>query len=124
MTRRSTRHGPRAVDEHDALSANESILEGVDQSRAIFLRGMLVVQQETLHFVNRRLEQDADLLREYRDCRTMMDMIAAQQKWFVHLSQDYYLEGIRLAKFMSGMVSSEANEMSRGMDEAEDRAAA
>ena len=54
----------------------------------------------------------------------MMDMLTAQQKWLVHMSQDYYLESIRLAKAMGGLVSNETEEFARTIEETEQRAAA
>jgi hypothetical protein len=101
MTSRTSHQHRPVSDSGETLAAlNDSILEGMDQTREALVDRITAFQRETLDFVNRRLEQDADFVRQYRQCRTMADILAAQQKWLAHLGEDYLREFVKLAQVM------------------------
>lgn len=56
------------------------------------------MSDETLQFINRRMEHNSEIIEQCRDCRDMGALVAAQQKWFADLAQDYYDEALRMGE--------------------------
>jgi hypothetical protein len=116
MARHTLRHHhehPHSDSSESFAGLNDSILEGMGHTRDVLLSRITAFQQETLNFVNHRLERDADLVREYRQCRTIMDVMAVQQKWLAHMGEDYLREWVKLTQAM-GSAASNAERESEG----------
>jgi hypothetical protein len=106
MARQSAREqGKQGIAQ--AANVYNSVAHGMSQSQTALFQGLQAIQREALNFVNRRLEHASDLMREYRNCRNMAEVVALQQRWLMEMSQDYYRQSMRLAEVMGSATSDE-----------------
>ncbi|MGH6876273.1 MAG: hypothetical protein ACREHV_02720 [Rhizomicrobium sp.] len=125
--RRQARRMQRtAFDAFDVFSGPMARL--MDQNWSMFHRVVHAMQEESLHFVNRRLEHTSHAIESSRDCEGISGLLAIQQEWMVEFARDYAQQTKRFAELMRDLaedgtsnftnVSSEIVE--RGRSEAED----
>ena len=55
-------------------------------------------QEESLHFVDQRLQHNRDAIEHCRECKDYSDVLAIQQQWFADLTRDYYDETLRIGE--------------------------
>jgi hypothetical protein len=56
------------------------------------------MSDEALHFINRRLEHNGEIIEQCRDCKDVSALMTAQQKWFMDMARDYYDEAMRMGE--------------------------
>ena len=72
----------------------------MDQNWAIFQKMMHAMREESLEFVNRRLEQTSHTIESSRDCDGISDLLAVQQDWMITFARDYAEQTRRFAELM------------------------
>ena len=90
--------------------------ESIERSRDLIVNGLKTLQEETIRFVDQRLERDGEAMRDYRRCRNLPDILAVQQKWLTGVGLDWFEGGVRMGQLMQGMVSDEATEFGRAAE--------
>jgi hypothetical protein len=98
---------------------NGSFAKMIDWNRSLMEKTLRTTQEESLRFINRRLERNAKTLESLRDSQGLSGLIAAEQDWLVGAARDY-VEGTQ--KF-SGMLFELAANGARNVAE-EGRSAA
>ncbi len=109
---------PKSVDENTTLfselAARSSAMTGLlKTSQESLENSVRAMTDETLNFINQRLQRNSDTIALYRGCKDVNEFLAAQQKWFSDLAHDYYEESVRLGEvtrklFADGMSAAEA----------------
>ena len=75
------------------------------------MEGIESFQQETADFIQRRMGHTAETLKRYQECRSVVEMLAVQQQWFLETAHDYVETGLKLAQTMAGAASNSAAQM-------------
>jgi hypothetical protein len=73
-------------------SINGSFAKMIDMNRSLIEKTLRTTQEESLRFINRRLERNARTLENLRDSQGLSGLIAAEQDWLVSAARDY-MEG-------------------------------
>jgi hypothetical protein len=102
---------------------NGSFAEGIDRTGGTWLKSLRTLQEETLRFVNHRLERDTEVIKQYQQCKNIVEMIATHQKWFAGLSQDYLQEGLQIGKVMREIMTNSVAEFTEAATSAGRRSA-
>jgi hypothetical protein len=133
MTRRSLRRMQRnPLDPLDLF--NGPMARMMDQNWSMFQKMMHAMREESLHFVNRRLEHTSHAIESSRDCEGISDLLVLQQEWMIDFARDYAEQTKRFAELMRDLaedgsaslsrISSESAERGRSVSEEEERRAA
>lgn len=69
----------------------------MDQNRVIFQKMMHAMHEESLRFVNRRLEHAGRAIESSRDCQGVTGLIAVQQEFLMDMARDYAEQTRRFA---------------------------
>ncbi|HEY1614735.1 MAG TPA: phasin family protein [Rhizomicrobium sp.] len=81
----------------------------LDHNRTLFQKMMQAMQEESLRFVNRRLERTGRALESTRDCRSVTGLMAVQNTWLLDFARDYSEQTTRVAEIMRGTTEESAN---------------
>lgn len=68
--------------------------------------GYRAISDETLHFINKRLEHNSEIIEQCRDCTDVGALMIAQQKWMMDLAHDYYDEAVRMSEVTRKMIAT------------------
>jgi hypothetical protein len=68
---------------------NGSIAKMIDWNRSLMEKTLRQTQEESLRFINRRLERNVKALESLRDSQGLSGIIAAEQDWLVCTARDY-----------------------------------
>ena len=72
----------------------------MEHNRTMLQKMMHAVQEESLKFVNRRLEHTSHAIENSRDCQGVSDLLAIQQEWILDFARDYAGHTRRFAELM------------------------
>ena len=75
---------------------NGSFVRMLDLNRSLFEKTWRATHEESLRFINRRLERNARMLENLRDSDGFSGLIAAEQDWLVEAARDYAETGEKL----------------------------
>lgn len=99
MSEHAEKAARRAVEEtaHQTSTAalaafdafNAPFAKVMDQNRLIFQKMLHAMQEESLRFVNRRLEHTSHAIESSRDCQGLSGLMAVQQEFLMDLARDY-----------------------------------
>jgi hypothetical protein len=81
-------------------AVNGPLAKVLDQNRMIFQKMMHAMHEESLRFVNRRLEHTGHAIQSSRDCQGMMGLVAVQQEFLMDLARDYADQTRRFAELV------------------------
>ena len=105
----------------------------MEQNRAMLQKMVHAMQEESLKFVNRRLEHTSHAIECCRDCQGVSGLMAVQQEWMLDFARDYTEQTKRFTELVRELaedgtatlskVSSEVMERGR-IEERQHRAAA
>jgi hypothetical protein len=95
---------------------NGPIAKVLDHNRLMFQKMMHVMRQESLHFVNRRLEHAGRALESSRDCHGVMGLVAVQQEYLMEMARDYAEQARRLADLVQDLGADGASEISEASE--------
>ena len=70
-------------------SMNESVLKALEQNRAIMHNMVRALQEESLNFVNLRLQHNGRAIERSRECRGVSELLDLQHQWFMDVTHDY-----------------------------------
>src|SRR5258706_15051067 len=68
---------------------NGSFAKMLDWNRTFVEKTLRTTQEESLRFINRRLERNARTLESLRNSQGLSGLIAAEQDWLVSAARDY-----------------------------------
>jgi len=93
----------------------------MDQNWSILQKMMHVMREESLEFVNRRLEQTSHAIESTRDCDGISDLLAVQQEWMVNFARDYAEQTKRFAELMRDVAENGTSNFSHAGSEVAER---
>jgi len=81
----------------------QSFAQTAQNGRALAQEMTVFAKDESLRFVNLRLERNGALLERLQTCPGIPGLIGAQQEWLRDLMQDYTSQGMRLMGALRGV---------------------
>ena len=99
---------------------NGSFVRMLDWNRSMFEKTWRATHEESLRFINRRLEHNARTLQSLRDSQGVSGLFAAEQDWLVDAARDYVETGEKLRGRLLELATSgvqEAAEQGRATSE-------
>lgn len=93
----------------------------MDQNRTMLQKMLHAMQEESLRFVNRRLEHTSHAIESSRDCHGVSGLMAVQQEWMLELAHDYADQTKRFAELMRELAEDGTASLSRVSSEATER---
>ena len=109
------------ADSPEAVSQlSESVAQTAESQRALFQDITHFAKEESLRFMNLRLERNGAALDKLQNCRGLPGLLGVQQEWLRDLVQDYMSQNMRLAGAFRGVaqnvVASAAETASQTVD--------
>ena len=98
--RTGTGHGAFTSPFESLTKFNDTFETALNRSRAAFETGLKALQEESVQFMNRRMEHTSRTVEEAQRCRNALDLLAAQQKWAAEFARDYFEESARFGEVM------------------------
>ena len=106
---------PKAVSQ-----LSESVAQTAESQRALFQDMTHFAKEESLRFMNLRLERNGAALDKLQNCQGLPGLLGVQQEWLRDLVQDYMSQNMRLAGAFRGVaqnvVASAAETASQTVD--------
>lgn len=68
---------------------NSSFVKALEHNRAIYEKMVHAMQEESLKFINLRLEHNARAIESARDCQGISGLLTVQNEWLTDLARDY-----------------------------------
>jgi ElaB/YqjD/DUF883 family membrane-anchored ribosome-binding protein len=106
---------PKAVSQ-----LSESMAQTAESQRALLQDMTHFAKEESLRFMNLRLERNGAALDKLQNCRGLPGLLGVQQEWLRDLVQDYMSQNMRLAGAFRGVaqnvVASAAETASQTVD--------
>ncbi|HTT82045.1 MAG TPA: hypothetical protein VMF67_01040 [Rhizomicrobium sp.] len=93
----------------------------MDQNWSMLQKMMHAMREESLHFVNRRLEQTSHAIESSRDCDGISDLLAIQQEWMINVARDYADQTRRFAELMRDMTENGTSNLSHAVSDVSER---
>jgi len=75
-------------------------------ARAAFESSYKEFSEETLAFLNKRLEHNSEAIEQCRACKDVSALMSAQQKWLMELAHDYFDEAVRMNEVTRKVVAN------------------
>lgn len=72
----------------------------MDQNRMMLQKLLNAMQEESLRFVNRRLEHTSHAIESSRECHGVSGLMAVHQEWMLDCARDYAEQTKRFAELM------------------------
>lgn len=98
----------------------ENIAQAAENQRALFQDMTHFAKEESLRFMNLRLERNGSALDKLQNCQGLPGLLGVQQEWLRDLVQDYMSQNMRLAGAFRGLtqnvVTSAAQTASQTVD--------
>jgi hypothetical protein len=82
----------------------------VERSASLFGKSMRSLQEESMRFLTRRMEDNAKAAKEIVACRSFPDLLAVQQKWFADTARAYGEEWLRCGELVTEMLEESGKE--------------
>jgi Phasin protein len=84
---------------------NGSVMNAMNHSRSTFEQSLRAFHEETLRFINRRLEENANAIESCQECESLADLLAVQQKWLTRAALDLYDESVHMGETMQRLLT-------------------
>jgi hypothetical protein len=98
----------------------ESLVQTAESQRALLQDMTHFAKEESLRFMNLRLERNGSALDKLQNCHGLPGLMGVQQEWLRDWMQDYMSQNMRLAgafrSLTQNVVSSAAHTASQTMD--------
>ena len=91
-----------------ASAWNDSAAGAIEKSTAFFGKSVRALQQESIRFMTRRIEDNLKAAEQFGACRNVPDFLAAQQKWFADMTHAYSQEWARCSEIMAEAAHDDA----------------
>lgn len=95
---------PKARDAF--ANMNTSLMNALDQNRVVAQNLMRAVQEESLRFVNARLEHTTRAFERSKDCQGISALITLQHDWLLDAARDYAELNKRFSDVLHGAAES------------------
>jgi hypothetical protein len=99
---------------------NDSFVKALERNRSIMEKMLLAMQEESLRFVNLRMERTSKAIQSARDCHGLTGLIGVQHDWLVDAARDYAEEGRRFGDVFRDIAVEGANGFSKAAQAARD----
>lgn len=83
------------------------LMKLMDQNRALLEKSVRMVHEESLQFVNRRLERNAHALEQLKDCQGLSGLLTIEQEWLADSLRDYLEQSQKIAQTFFQMTEEE-----------------
>jgi len=93
---------------------NGSMVEAIGRGASTFGRSATTFHQEGLRFMTRRLEQNIKAVERFSVCKSLPDLVAAQQQWFADMTRAYSEEWKRCSELMAEAQQEVCSESGNG----------
>jgi hypothetical protein len=100
----------------DAVSG--SFVKMLEHNRHVFEKMVLALQEESLRFVNLRLEHTSKAIQNSRDCQGLTGLFGAQHEWLMDAARDYAAESQRVGDVMREIAAEGASEVTEAASSA------
>lgn len=84
--------------------------EVMSRRASVFGRGISTLQHESMRFMTRRFEQNMKAIEQFGACKSLPDLIAAQQHWFSEMANAYTEELAKCGELMKELLSDGTGE--------------
>jgi hypothetical protein len=112
-------------------TVNNSLMKAIDQNRSIAQNMMKAMQEESLRFMNARMEHTSRAIERSRECQGFSSFLMLQQDWLMDFARDYAELNKRFGEVFHEMTEQSAEhasemiaESARRAEQASDRVAA
>jgi hypothetical protein len=95
-------HNPSDPDQN-VSQLGQTFAQTAQNGRALVEEMTIFAKDESLRFVNLRLERNGALLDRLQNCQGIPGLIGAQQEWMRDLVQDYAGQSMRLMGALRGV---------------------
>jgi hypothetical protein len=99
----------------------ENMAQAAENQRALFQDMTHFAKEESLRFMNLRLERNGSALDKLQNCQGLPGLLGVQQEWLRDFVQDYMSQNMRLAGAFRGVaqnvVASAAQTASKTVDQ-------
>ena len=95
--------GPSAVDPFNA-ALNGPLADAMGHGASVFGRTVSTFQQEGMRFMTRRLEQNMKAVEQFGACKSLPDLLSAQQRWYADMTRAYSEEFAKCGELMTEML--------------------
>jgi ElaB/YqjD/DUF883 family membrane-anchored ribosome-binding protein len=98
-------HNPQTSPDpdHTVSQLGQSFAQAAQNGRALVEEMTVFAKDESLRFVNLRLERNGALLDRLQNCQGVPGLIGVQQDWLRDLVQDYAGQNMRLMGALRGL---------------------
>jgi Phasin protein len=96
---------------------NAPVLQALGRGASVFGRSVNTFQQEGVRFMTRRLEQNAKAIKEFGACKSLPDLLSAQQRWFAETARAYSEELAKCGELMTEALQENGDDTGNGHDE-------
>jgi hypothetical protein len=78
-----------AANANGGSDFNTPFVKVFEHNRAMYEKMIQAVQEESLKFINQRLEHNARAIESARDCQGISGLISVQNEWLTDVARDY-----------------------------------
>ena len=104
-----------ASGEPSAISPLEvPTAEAMRRGASVIGRSVSTFQQEGMRFATRRLEQNVKAIEQFGACKSLPDLLSAQQRWFADMTRAYSEEWARCSELMTEMLHENGKQTETG----------
>src|SRR5580698_10331137 len=93
-------------------SVNNSVMKALEQNRVITQNLMKGMQEESLRFMNTRLEHTSRAMEKSRECQGISQLMALQHDWLMDVARDYAELNKRFGEVLHEMTEQSAEHAS------------
>ena len=93
-------------------TVNNSLIKALEQNRAITQNLLKAMQEESLRFMNTRLEHTSRTVEKSRECQGISQLITLQQDWLMDIARDYAELNKRFGEVLHEMTEQTADSVS------------
>jgi hypothetical protein len=96
-------------------------MAGAERQAAVFNKGIRTFREESLRFATRRFEDNLRAFERMSGCRTLPDLLVAQQQWLADTARAYTEEWARYGELMTDALQEETEALDETVSEATSR---
>ena len=100
-----------------ARTAAQSVIDIFAFNQGLITKALVTAQEESLNFVNQRLECNRQTIEKARNARGLDSFLTVQREWMIDSARDYLQQSVRFADRMMELAE-------RGEEEGEEKARA
>lgn len=109
--------GDPAVSNPFQSALNGPMAEAMGRGASTFGRSVSTLQQEGMRFMTRRLEQNVKAIEQFGACKSLPDLLSAQQRWFAEMTRAYSEELARCGELMTEVLHENGGRAGNGQEE-------